>query len=83
MIRREDLPESFGRGPATTPAPAPRRTLRQLREEWLAPLETAWLRELLGSCGGRVRRAAREAGVDAVTMYRLLRRRGIEAGRRG
>jgi DNA-binding NtrC family response regulator len=81
-IRPEDLPESFGQAPATPPAPAPKRTLRQLREEWLAPHETAYLRELVGTTGGRVRRAAREAGVDAVTMYRLLRRRGIAAGRR-
>jgi two-component system, NtrC family, response regulator AtoC len=80
-IRPEDLPESIGRAPAPQPAPPARRTLRQLREEWLAPLETAWLRELLAQAGGRVRRAAREAGVDAVTMYRLLRKRGIPAGR--
>jgi two-component system response regulator HydG len=82
-IRAEDLPESFGRPPAPAPTPTPKKTLRQRREEWLAPVETAYLRELVAATGGRVRRAAREAGVDAVTMYRLLRRRGIEAGRRG
>src|SRR5207245_3172118 len=60
-----DLPEPIS--PSARPAPSPRprrRTLRQLRDEWLAPLETAYLRDLLAAHDGHVRRAAAAAGVD-------------------
>jgi transcriptional regulator with GAF, ATPase, and Fis domain len=67
-----------GGGGAAVPA---RRPLRQLREEWLAPLERRYLVELLADCDGNVRRAARKAGIDAVTMYRLLRKRGVTVKR--
>jgi two-component system, NtrC family, response regulator HydG len=77
-----DLPRPFQSGPATKSArPAARPTLRQLREQWLAPLERRYLVELLGEHAGNVRRAATAAGVDAVTLYRLLRRRGVTVRR--
>jgi DNA-binding NtrC family response regulator len=79
-----DLPEPIAPAPRAPRAPRPRRkTLRQLRDEWLAPLETAYLSELLASHDGHVRRAAAAAGVDAVTLYRLLARRGLKPPRRG
>jgi len=82
-LTADDLPEPIS-SPRRAPAPRPRRrTLRQLRDEWLAPLETAYLRDLLAAHGGHVRRAASAAGVDAVTMYRLLAKRGIKTPRRG
>jgi transcriptional regulator with GAF, ATPase, and Fis domain len=56
-------------------------TLAEMRESWLAPLEARWLGDLLSDSHGSVRDAAKRAGVDAVTMYRLLRRRGIAFGR--
>jgi len=58
------------------------QTLRQVREAWLQPLEARWLADLLAQCGGNVRAAARRAGVNAVTMYRLLGRRGLGRRRR-
>ena len=62
-------------------APA-RPSLRVLREEWLAPLERRYLVDLLTEHAGNVRRAAAAAaGVDAVTMYRLLRKRGVTVRR--
>jgi arginine utilization regulatory protein len=64
----------------TAPAAGAPRTLRQVREAWLQPLEARWLADLLAACGGNVRVAARRAGVNTVTMYRLLQRRGL--GRR-
>jgi transcriptional regulator with GAF, ATPase, and Fis domain len=79
-------PSGGGGVPTTTTGATPvarRPTLREMREAWLAPLEAAWLRGLLAESGGSVRRAATAAGVDAVTMYRLLRRRGVAAGRAG
>jgi two-component system response regulator HydG len=56
---------------------ATRPTLRELREVWLAPLEKRYLGELLVEHGGSVRKAAAAAGIDAVTLYRLLRKRGV------
>jgi transcriptional regulator with GAF, ATPase, and Fis domain len=62
---------------STARAPARRPTLHELRDEWLAPLERRYLGELVAEHGGNVRRAAAAAGINPVTMYRLLRRRGI------
>ena len=48
-----------------------------MREAWLAPLERDYLQSLLTATGGNVRQAARRAGVNAVTFYRLLRKRQV------
>jgi two-component system response regulator HydG len=86
-LSERDLPKPLlAAGPATTPAarrgdPTARATLRQLREVWLAPLEKRYLGELLAEHGGSVRKAARAAGIDAVTLYRLLRKRGVAVTR--
>ncbi|MBK9035210.1 MAG: sigma-54-dependent Fis family transcriptional regulator [Myxococcales bacterium] len=76
----DDLPRPFQAGPsaARRPSrPAARPTLATLREQWLAPLERRYLIDLLAEHRGNVRAAAAAAGVDPVTMYRLLRKRGI------
>ena len=82
-IRPEDLPRSFT---ATRPAPKRQKqreaTLAELRESWLAPLETRYLTDLLATCDGNVRAAAERAGVNTVTMYRLLKKRGLTLKRR-
>jgi transcriptional regulator with GAF, ATPase, and Fis domain len=52
-------------------------TLAELRESWIAPAERRHLMGLLESCRGSVRLAAQRAGVNVVTMYRLLKKRGI------
>jgi len=79
----EHLPRSIAEPvPAAAPKPrAKRQTLAQLRDEWVAPFEARYLTGLLAEVGGSVRRAASEAGVDAVTMYRLLKKRKIRFGR--
>jgi DNA-binding NtrC family response regulator len=78
-----ELPRPLSGGAPAPPRarPAARPTLRALREQWLAPLERKYLIELLGEHGGNVRRAAAAAGVDAVTLYRLLRKRGVSVRR--
>jgi two-component system response regulator HydG len=85
-ITADDLPRSIG-NPEQSAAPEGKPdaepTLAELRERWLAPLERAYLRELLDRCGGNVRRAARTAGVNPVTLYRLLERRGMSRRRCG
>ena len=65
----DHLPEG---GPRSTV----RRTLAEVREEWVAPFEARYLADLLVETRGSVRQAAERAGVDAVTLYRLLRRAG-------
>jgi DNA-binding NtrC family response regulator len=89
-IEAADLPESFlvdqvAGEPATDttdePAVSTERTLREQREAWLAPLERRYLSDLLEECDGNVREAARRAGINPVTMYRLLKKRGLEIRR--
>jgi len=83
VLEVEHLPRTIGE-PVVTPSPKarPKRpTLAQMRDEWVAPFEARYLTELLAEAGGSVRRAAGEAGVDAVTMYRLLKKRKIRFGR--
>jgi DNA-binding NtrC family response regulator len=81
-IEAEHLPRSFHTSapPPAKPEPA-EPSLAELRDRWLAPHETRYLAELLSSSNGSVRRAAKRAGVDAVTMYKLLRKRGLAFGR--
>jgi transcriptional regulator with GAF, ATPase, and Fis domain len=81
-IEVEHLPRSFAAPSAPAkPAPASEPSLAELRDRWLAPFETRYLDELMAASGGNVRRAAKRAGVDAVTMYKLLRKRGLAFGR--
>jgi DNA-binding NtrC family response regulator len=83
-VQKDDLPGSVQ---AAAPAPAPvapkseRRTLRALREAWLAPLERDYLQDLLRACDGNVREASRRAGVTAATLYRLMARRRVRVTR--
>ncbi|MEC7519644.1 MAG: sigma-54-dependent Fis family transcriptional regulator [Myxococcota bacterium] len=87
IVRADDLPALMrgprGRHPVKPyPEPAPdRATLAELRERWLAPLESQYLRDLLARHEGNVRRAAKEAGVNPVTLYRLLDKRGMSRSR--
>jgi two-component system response regulator HydG len=86
-IEIEHLPISIRQGqksdgPKRRAPPRPKTpTLAERREEWLAPLEARYLAELMTESGNNVRAAAKQAGVDAVTMYRLLRKRGVAFGR--
>ncbi len=94
-IELHDLPRAIGdrqpRAPeaasSSTAKPSaakdePRPTLAELRKRWLAPLESRYLRELLEEHRGNVRDAAEAAGVNTVTMYRLLETHGMSRARR-
>jgi transcriptional regulator with PAS, ATPase and Fis domain len=77
-IRPEHLPRSLRSTVKESPFPrATGKTLRELREEWLAPLERQYLLDLLAECHGDVKAVAGRAGLNHVTVYRLLKRRGI------
>ena len=56
-------------------------TLDQARETWLEPLERQYLTDLLAKHGGNVKVAAKAAGINTVTLYRLLKRRGLHFAR--
>src|SRR6185436_18038736 len=80
----EDLPrplqDSAPKNPRAQTAPQ-QLTLEEARERWLAPLEKQYLTDLLARHGGNVKAAARAAGINTVTLYRLLKRRGLHLGR--
>jgi DNA-binding NtrC family response regulator len=82
-VRAEDLPKSMrspkAEAPPKTEAP---RSLSELREQWLAPHERQYVSQLLDACGGRVDDAARKAGVNRVTFYRLMSKHGLKLQRR-
>jgi transcriptional regulator with GAF, ATPase, and Fis domain len=81
-IRPEDLPKVLlPEGRAPSPAKAPVGTLRELRESWLEPLERKYLMDVLNGCNGNVRKAAKIAGINTVTFYRLLKKRGLKVER--
>ncbi len=81
----EDLPLSMRAQEAVGAAPrkrTARKGLKALREQWLVGPETRYLSDLLTETDGSVERAAKLAGVNVVTLYRLLKKRGIELKRR-
>ena len=82
-IAAEDLPRPFrvDSGTARAREGPITQTLPELRERWLEPLERRYLARLLDDCDGNVREAAKRAGINPVTMYRLLRKRGIRLRR--
>jgi DNA-binding NtrC family response regulator len=78
----EDLPRPLQTtAPATKPKKASQQTLDEARETWLEPLERQYLTDLLARHNGNVKTAARAAGINAVTLYRLLKRRGLQLAR--
>jgi transcriptional regulator with GAF, ATPase, and Fis domain len=84
-VQPDDLPKAMRSGepsvkpPAAAPAP---KTLAELREAWLAPLERRYLAELLDANDGKVDAAAKRAGINRVTMYRLMQKHGLTVQRR-
>jgi DNA-binding NtrC family response regulator len=81
-LRVEDLPRPLQRGGTAARAPKVKQaTLEEAREAWLDPLERQYLTDLLAKHDGNVKAAAAAAGVNTVTLYRLLKRRGLHLGR--
>jgi DNA-binding NtrC family response regulator len=59
------------------PAVDVRRPLKEARDEWTAWFERRYVEELLAAHEGNKAVAARAAGIDRVTFYRLLWRLGL------
>src|SRR5437016_6605314 len=84
VLRPDDLPLT-----AETPSPAstnPASLISTLhdesyhgaREQVIAQFELQYLTWLLGRAGGNLSKAARIAGVDRTTLYRLMERHGLQ-----
>ena len=80
-VQPDDLPGALRSTAAPQTEPEHRPTLKELREQWLAPLEQEYLINLLRECEGNVARAAALAGVNKVTLYRLLKKHGLRLTR--
>jgi DNA-binding NtrC family response regulator len=86
QVRPEDLPKSMRltAGPAAAvapPKPEDVPTLEEMRERWVGPHERAYLQSLLTRTKGQVSAAARLAGVNRVTFYRLMEKHGLRLAR--
>ncbi len=92
LAGREDLlaPEA-GPGPGE---PTPKRNVlevlvdasvpfKQAKAQMVAEFEARYLRQLLKMHKGNVSRAARAAGLDRMTVHKMLNRRGVAYVRRG
>jgi DNA-binding NtrC family response regulator len=51
-----------------------------VRERMLSQFESGYLTWLVGKAGGNMSRAARTAGVDRTTLYRLMEKHGLRRG---
>ena len=82
-IREEDLPLTPESRTASTPLAAPAATAvfetsyHSARDRIIAQFETQYLTWLVNRAGGNMSKAARIAGVDRTTLYRLMERHGL------
>jgi transcriptional regulator with GAF, ATPase, and Fis domain len=76
-----DLPRSIRESRPAPKSRTKRRTLAEMREEWLAPHERKYLVDLLSEHDGHVREAAAAAGINYVTMYRLMKKHDLTVKR--
>jgi transcriptional regulator with GAF, ATPase, and Fis domain len=78
-----DLPPDMREAVVAPSAPkAAAKTLATLREEWVGPHEKRYLAQLLDAHDGRVEPAAKQADVNKVTFYRLMKKHGLVVERR-
>jgi anaerobic nitric oxide reductase transcription regulator len=85
-ILPEHLPRAMTSAPALSAAVQKASvgwlSLKEQRERWLDPLEKDYLRRLLDAHNGQVPLAAKRVDVNTVTLYRLMKKRGITLHRK-
>jgi DNA-binding NtrC family response regulator len=85
-IQPEDLPNLSNSAPTTAVRALPQPSFDDLadesyhgvREKVLQQFEQGYLKWLIGRAGGNMSRAARIAGVDRTTLYRLMEKHGLQ-----
>jgi len=82
QIRPENIPALGGQGPAGVGAPVPAEVNTEepyyaARDRLVASFELQYLTQLVMEARGNMSRAARAAGVDRTTLYRLMERHGL------
>jgi DNA-binding NtrC family response regulator len=72
LALREPLPPDLATGGQALPALNTHLPFHLARQQWLDHFERHYAEQLLSKHGGNIAAAARECGVDRVTLYRLL-----------
>jgi DNA-binding NtrC family response regulator len=85
-VRPEDIPFITSNGqrgaspaaPATLIGNAPNEKYYPLRDRMLSEFDRQYLTRLVQLAGGNMSKAARLAGIDRTTLYRLMERQGMQ-----
>jgi len=82
QIRPENIPALGGLGNPAVGAPIPSEVTTEepyyaARDRLIATFELQYLTQLVTQASGNMSRAARAAGVDRTTLYRLMERHGL------
>ncbi|MDH3367629.1 MAG: sigma-54 dependent transcriptional regulator [Gemmatimonadota bacterium] len=78
FIENDPLP-LFDR-PQSAPVDMSDQPYHQARESVIADFELAYLTQLVNRANGNMSKAARMAGVDRTTLYRLMEKHGLQRG---
>lgn len=85
-VQAGDLPFLDGNGTVALPAreraaaPAADEPYHEARERVIGEFELAYLTDLVNRANGNMSKAARLAGVDRTTLYRLMEKHGLQRG---
>lgn len=73
IIQPEDLPTSIRKNRTFSPIPG-HFSFKETKRRWVDEFEKEYLKDLLKRTDGNITRAAKEAGLNRKTIYRLLKK---------